>query len=208
MTVPELYFPLFFANLYSYTLFMEYLLLVVSFILAGIVGVVIIEVIISNEVNKRIPQSAKELYDRKRAISATYRLFEIIIESLNYEEMAQKISNIIPRQLDFETGVLAIINDQKKVLERIAISETSGGVAALKTLEIPFKQISIPLSATENITIQAILENKTKTTYSLYEILRPALSKQNCDLVQKTMGTKFSIITPLHARGKVIGVFI
>lgn len=172
------------------------------------VGWVISRIIIQREVKSQVQTATAELSERKRAIAATYRLFEIILESSNFTEMAKKITNIIPQHLRFKTGVLGIVNYQKQILERVAISDTPGGSAAQKTLEVPFKNIVIPLSATENITIRAILENKVKTTTRLYEILRPALSEQNADQVQEAMGTKFSIITPLRARGKVIGIFI
>lgn len=159
-------------------------------------------------VSQAVADATVKLSEKNRALAATYRLFEIILESRSFEEMARNIANAIPKHLGYETGVLAVINDKKKVLERVAISETSGGIAALKTLEIPFSNIVIPLSAKDNISIKAIETKKTQYTTDLYDILRPALSKKNCQIVQDSMGTKFSIINPLSARGKIIGVFI
>jgi len=159
-------------------------------------------------VSQAVADATVKLSEKNRALAATYRLFEIILESRSFNEMARNIANAIPKHLGYETGVLAVINEKKKVLERVAISETSGGIAALKTLEIPFSNIIIPLSAKDNISIKAIETKKTQYTSDLYDILRPALSKKNCEIVQKEMGTKFSIINPLTARDKVIGILI
>jgi len=181
---------------------------VLSFISGGAFVSIIGWLFLRIKVKEAINKATIELSDRKRAISATYRLFEIILESSSIEEMQKKIANIIPQYLGFETGVLGVVNYQKQVLERVAISDTTSGSAAQKTLDIPFQTIEIPLSAKENITIQAILKNKVRTTTSLYDILRPTLSPENAEKVQQAMGTKFSIITPLSARGRVIGVLI
>lgn len=148
------------------------------------------------------------LLEKNRALDATYRLYEIILESLEFDEMTQKIADLIPQRLGYETGVLALINEKKNRLERVAISQTIGGEAALKSLEIPFNKIIIPMDDQHNICIKAIKDNKQYISDDLYQVLRPVVSEKNARLVQKTMGTKISVVTPLKAHEKIIGIFI
>lgn len=162
-----------------------------------------------NEALKQeVDKATKELSERNRALAATYGLYEVLLESLDFQEMTQKIADLIPQHLGYETGVVAIIDEKKGVLKRIALSRTSGGIAASEALEVPFHKIEIPLDCEENITIKVIKANRPMVTRSLYDILGPAISRENADLVQKMMGTTTSIINPLVAAGRVIGIFI
>lgn len=163
---------------------------------------------IKKEIEEEVEKATKDLSERNRALDATQNLFKIVLESTSFPETAKKIANLIPLYLGFETGVVAIYDEKKKNLKRIAISETSGGLAALKTLAIPFERIVIPMDAVDNISVQAIKENRTKTTENLYDVLGPAISRENCVYVQREMGTKYSMVKPLTARDKVIGVLI
>lgn len=143
-----------------------------------------------------------------RALDATYRIYEILLQSLEFDEMTQKIADIIPQNFGYETGVLALIDENDQLLKRVAISNTSGGKAALKILDIPFDKIDIPLSEEGNSCIRAINTGRQQITYDLYDLLRPVVSYENAKQVQKIMGTNSSIITPIMFDSKPIGVFI
>lgn len=149
-----------------------------------------------------------ELEGQNQALSILPELIKTVLSSLEYTNVVQKIANLIPQHLGYQTGVLALIDKDQRILKRVAISQTSGGVAALKSLEVPFHEINIPLDAKENITIQVIDKKERMITTSLYEVLRPAISKENADEVQKIMGTSYSIISPLLSGSEVIGIFI
>jgi len=180
----------------------------ISIILAGAFGFLHSNVIYKRKAQKEIEGAVSNLKERNRALSATYRLYEIILESPKFKEMAQKIANVIPQKLGYETGVLALIDKKENLLKRVAISETVGGRAALKSLPIPFKKIIIPMNQKQNFCIKAMDQDRQLVTHNLYDLLRPAVDKESSKKVQETMGTTTSIVSPLKASGKTIGVFI
>lgn len=149
-----------------------------------------------------------ELVEKNRALEAAYELYNIILSSLDFEVMAQKIADIIPQKLGYETGVLALVNEETQTLNRIAISMTSGGFAALKYLQIPFENIVIPLDYETNTCIKALKTGEQQISDSLYDVIKPSVSKENAIKVQEAMNTKISIVTPLTKGEKRIGIFI
>lgn len=161
-----------------------------------------------NKLTQTERQELNDLREENRALNATYRLFEVILESLEFEEIIQKIADVIPQYLGYETGVLALINKEKNVLERTAISETKGGAAALQTTEVPFKNVDIPLDYEKNLCIKAIKNSKQYVTDNLYELICPTISKENAEAIQNKMGTSISIVTPIIKHNKPLGVLI
>ncbi len=161
-----------------------------------------------NKLTQTERQELKDLREENRALNATYRLFELILESLEFKEITQKIADVIPQYLNYETGVLALINKEKGILERTAISETRGGVAALKTTEVPFRNVNIPLDYEKNLCIKAIKNRKQYVTDNLYDLICPAISKENAETIQNKMGTSISIVTPIIKQKKALGVLI
>lgn len=152
----------------------------------------------------------KKLDERNKVFSATSALNQIILTSLEFSELAQKIANGIPQFLGYKTGVLAVVDQKRGVLKRVAISETSGGSAALQSLEIPFTSIEIGLNEVDNLCIKALRENKTLSTNSLYDVLRPVVSQENSAKVQGMMGTKTTLIYPIYSlrTKEPLGIFL
>ncbi len=150
------------------------------------------------------------LDERNKAFAATSALNSIILQTLDFDLLAKRIANSIPQFLGYQTGVLAVVDHTTHTLKRIAISESSGGIAALKSLEIPFSSIAISLDEKENFCIKALEENKVYTTTKLYDVLRPAISEINSEKVQQMMGTKTTLIYPIYSviDKKPIGTFI
>lgn len=151
----------------------------------------------------------KSLEERDKAFKATAALNSIVLETLDFNTAAQQIANAIPQLLGYETGVLALVDTSKGVLKRTAISETVGGEAALATLEVPFSNIEIQLTDKDNYCIKALEENKLLHTTRLYDVLRPVISEQNADEVQRLMGTKTTLIFPIYAKDNTpFGTFL
>lgn len=151
----------------------------------------------------------KDLEERNRAFTATAALNDLILQTLNFDLLTQRIADSIPQFLGFETGVLAIVDNAKGVLKRRTISETSGGRSALKSLEIPFESIEIKLSDSDNFCIKALKENKMYITESLYDVLRPIISKENSERVQRMMGTRTTLVYPIYSLDKQpLGTFL
>ena len=151
----------------------------------------------------------KKLEEREKAFNATSALNALVLQTLEFSLLAQRIANAIPQLFGYQTGVLALVDEKKGILKRIAISETSGGLAAVASLEIPFQSIEISLDEEENYCIKALRENKAYSTTNLYDVLRPVVSEANCKMVQNLMHTRTTLVYPIYSTDrKPLGTFL
>ena len=59
---------------------------------------------------------------------------------------------------------MSLLDIKKWELRRIAISQTQAAERFLKATPIPFENIVIPLTATKNLSVKAIVERKVYVT--------------------------------------------
>lgn len=149
--------------------------------------------------------------ERKRIILATRSIFQIILEDLDFKTVVQKVADIIPKELQYETGVLAIYDEQKGVIKRVAFSQTTEAkeaIYALKAFNKPFQQIDIPITDSFNLMAKALRENKPYITNSTYDVMRPTIDLASAEKIQKIMGIKTTLVYPIYMKNKPFGVFI
>ncbi len=162
------------------------------------------------KLHKQENKTIETLAERNKAYIATTTLNAIILQTLDLQSLTERIANTIPGFLGYQTGVLAVVDEKKRVLKRIAVSNTPSASAALKSLEVPFHDIEIGLDETENYCIKALLENKIYITTHLFDVLRPAISEENATRVQEAMHTRTTLVYPLYSPldKKPLGTFL
>src|SRR3989344_4963802 len=149
----------------------------------------------------------------KETIEALWRLEKIILDSLDFRDVVQKIVDSVLSELGYlklgyRIVVLALVDNEKKVLKRISISQTAEAKKALEVTPVPFHEIDIPLTEIENLCTKAVVNSQPYTTHDWYEILRPSYTADEAKLVQKVVGIKTSMIFPVMAKGTPIGILI
>ncbi len=149
-----------------------------------------------------------ELEDRYQALLSYHRIYQLILEDLDFDSVIQKISDIIPNELKFATGVLAILDEKRGVLKRVAASNTQQANEAIKILSTPFEKIEISISDPNNIMAKAIREAKPFYSSDVYDVLGPVIPREEAAIVQKIMSTKTTLAYPILLKKNAIGVFI
>jgi len=150
---------------------------------------------------------------RKQTVEAIWRLEKLILDTLDFEDVVQRTVDGILHELGFlklgyRIVVLALVNENKKVLERIAISQTKEAMEAVEESPLPFPSIDVPLSANNNLCIKVLKGHKFSYTESWPDILCPPFTSEKASEIQKTVGIKTSFICPVRAKQKTIGVMI
>lgn len=181
-----------------------------SFLLSlGVLIYIIVLYVLQKKFRSKELKIIKDLEERNKAFAATSALNSIILQILDFDRVAQLTADAIPQFLGYQTGVLAVVDEKKGVLRRVAISQTPGGKAALESLEAPFTSIEIKLSEDQNYCIRALKENKILSTTYLYDVLRPVISEENAQRVQRMMGTRTTLVYPIYSMDrKPIGTFL
>ncbi|MFZ2663897.1 MAG: histidine kinase dimerization/phospho-acceptor domain-containing protein, partial [Patescibacteria group bacterium] len=148
------------------------------------------------------------LVDKNRALDATYKLIEIILGTNDFDEMSQKIADIIPMALGYELAILWLVDEQKQKLVKTAISQTIKDEVTLKKLKESLRSSSIALGYEDNLCIRAIKDQKQYVSPNLYDLLGPAITFDDAKELQLLLKTKLNVATPLTVRDKTIGVLI
>jgi signal transduction histidine kinase len=148
------------------------------------------------------------LVDKNRALDATYKLIEIILGTNDFDEMSQKIADIIPMALGYEFSVLWLVDEQKQKLVKTAVSKTIKDENVMKKLKDSLRSTSIALGYEDNLCIRAIKDRKQYMSESLFDLLGPSVTLEDSKDIQTLLNTKLNIATPLTVRDKAIGVLI
>lgn len=146
-------------------------------------------------------------------VQAIWRLEKVILDTLHLEDVVQKtvdtaFSELGFLKLGYKIMVLSLVDEEKKVLRRIAISQTEEAKKAISESPVPFKEIAIPLAADSNICVQVLKQNKEKSTHKWADVLSPPLEAKLVNAIQKKVGIKSSVVYPVNVKGKTIGVMI
>jgi len=144
---------------------------------------------------------------------ALSRLEKIILDTLDFKQVVQKVVDSMLFELDFlnlgyRIMVLSLIDAHKNVLKRVSISQTEEAKKATGGLPMSFTDVEIPMTAKENICIKTMLEKKPMHTYEWSDILTPPLSKAEAIDLQQKVGIKTSVVYPLIVNEKPIGMMI
>ncbi len=152
----------------------------------------------------------------KKTFQALWRLEKIILESLNFTDVVQKIvdSTVLELgylELGYEIVVLCLVNKETQTLERISVSQTQRAkeaLAQLQSLGTPFRSITIPLTEKKNLLIQALEQDKQFVTQNWHDILSPVFNEEESKTIQSKLGIKNSLIFPIRSKNTPIGVII
>lgn len=146
-------------------------------------------------------------------VTALWRVTKIVLETLDFKEVAQKICDSLLRELDFLNSgyrviVLSLYRDDLRGLQRVALSKTPEAQAAMDASPIAFHDIMIPIAAKENYCVKAFLEKKAQVTTDWKDILTPPLHPTAARGNQKAAGISTSMVFPIILKGKAVGIVI
>ncbi len=153
-----------------------------------------------------------EISKVNKTLQSSRRIYQLILENLDFNEVVQKIADTIPNELQFGTGVVSMLDEGKGVIRRIAASHTPEAKAAIEmiqeSLKIPFHTIEISINDSHNLLARSIRERKPFVTTESYDVFGPVFSPENSKRLQEIMGIKTTLVYPIFMKDKPIGVFL
>lgn len=149
----------------------------------------------------------------RNTLEALQRLEKVILDTLDFRQVVQKICDSVLNELYFidlsYRVVILTLKDQSETnLQVVAFSKTPEAEKAMKQSQTSFSQIQIPLSEANNLAVKVSNTQQTQITTSWSQVLSPPLSSENADAAQKAAGIQTTILAPIFAKGKSLGVLI
>lgn len=146
-------------------------------------------------------------------IHALWKVTQIVLDTLDFNQVAQKICDSLLTELGYlnlgyRIIVLSLYDEKEKGLRRISLSRTPQAQAAMDASSIPFHDIVIPITATDNLCTKAFLEKKEYSTSDWKDILSPPLTPEDARTNQQAAGIKTSMIFPIILKDNSVGTII
>ncbi|MFC1626646.1 sensor histidine kinase [Patescibacteria group bacterium] len=157
--------------------------------------------------------SNEDINDSPNIVTSLWKITKVILDTLDFNEVVQKSCDSLLLELGYlnlgyRIIVLSLYDESANGLRRIALSSTPEAEAAKSVSTIPFHNIIVPQSATDNIMIRAYKDQKQYVTHDWQDILSPPLSPEDARKNQKAAGIKTSMVYPLILHGKSVGSII
>lgn len=151
--------------------------------------------------------------DSQQIINALSKVEKILLETLDYDTVIQRVVDSILYELDYmDIGyrifVLGLVDEKREILERVSISQTEEARQAVSGLPMPFGEANVPLSAKDNFCIKVMDQKEPLITHDWQDILTPPLTPEDARSLQQQVGIKTSMVYPLIVRDKSIGMMI
>jgi len=147
----------------------------------------------------------------RNTLEALQRLEKIILDTLDFRQVVQKICDSVLNELYFldlsyRVVILSLINQTKSSLQVVASSQTPEAEKAISAFQIPFLQIQTPLSETDNLAVTITRDQNNQLVSKWSQIFSPPLSSDNADKAQQAAGIQSNMLVPIIAKGKTLGV--
>src|SRR3989344_2336034 len=148
-----------------------------------------------------------------QTIESLWKLEKIILDTLDFNEVVQKIVTSVLTELGYlnlgyRIVVLALEDKEHGVLKRISHSQTNEAKVALENVHLPFKEITISLSDKNNLTNRVFMSKKPAYTTKWSDFLTPPFTENEALTAQRAAGIKASLIYPVIVKDSAIGILI
>lgn len=154
----------------------------------------------------------KEKIERLETEKKYWNIFQditlTIVASLDFEEITQKIVDLIVDNFNYASSVLFIIPEKDDYMYSHTVSNVFKIKNVISQFGKPFREHKANLKTDNCLVIKSAREKMIFEGNSLRDFVSPALSKQLSNLTQKVLGIKRSISYPLITKGVVLGVIM
>lgn len=150
-----------------------------------------------------------KLERQSRIFNLLLKVNEIIVSTAtDLDQVVQKISDAVAFELKFKVGVVFLIDNERGVLKRVAVSRTKLVEQAVNKIGKQFQGLETPLSCNQNLAVQVAKDGKYRVTHNLYDVLVPHFTAEDSNLIQEIGKVRSTLIFPVNSQNRRLGVMI
>ncbi|MFC1618122.1 ATP-binding protein [Patescibacteria group bacterium] len=159
----------------------------------------------NTELKQKVDEATKEIQIRNRDLVSMRKITDVINSNLDIKKISQEIVDNIISRLNFVSGLITLVDKQKKELYPVAVSRTPGTETALRLVG-RMDRFRISIEEENNLATMAVKNRKSYTTDDLADILCPPINPSIARRMQKVNQIKGGIVVPIIAQERVLGV--
>ncbi|MDD5342412.1 MAG: ATP-binding protein [Patescibacteria group bacterium] len=147
-----------------------------------------------------------ELKNRNIYLSALQNIGNIITRSLDFKKVTQAIADGISGELGYIGGVI-ILKGDGNTTHPAAITSTRITQAAIKLLPKKLEEFSGTMKD-KDLATEAMRSGNIQISENLSDFLSPPIPKPVCFAMQKLVGAKTIVATPIFSEKEIIGCIV
>lgn len=149
----------------------------------------------------------------RNTLEALQRLEKIILNTLDFRQVVQKICDSVLNELYFldlsyRLVMLALIDEKEHVLEIVANSQTPEAQKAIKEAQVPLQSFQLSLNESTNLAVKIAQSQASQMTTDWAQIFAPTITSDSALAAQKASGIQTTLLVPIIAKGSSLGVLI
>lgn len=131
-----------------------------------------------------------------------------IVADLDFEEVSQKVVNLIVEKFDYASSVLFIVPEGKDYIYSHTVSDILMIKNVVDKFGKAFRDHKADLKTDNSLIVKAARENRIYEGEYLRDFVSPTLSEKLSDFTQNALRIKRTIALPLTTHGKLLGVIM
>jgi len=157
-----------------------------------------------NSLNEKI----KYLESKEKYLSVFQEIILTIVANLDFEEVTQKIVNLIIKNFHYTSSVLFIIPEGEHYIYSHTVSDILVIKNVINKFGKSFREHRADLLTDNSLVVKTARERKTFEGRKLSDFVSPTLSSSLSDFTQATLRIKNTISIPLISQQEVLGVIM
>lgn len=162
----------------------------------------------NQKLKAEVDRATADLAEKNRNLTVLRRLDEIIINTLDLDEICQKIVDTIAWEAGFVGGLISLLNERGDRLLAKSVSATPVLTKMIKLLPLPLTEFSLDLvkSSPANLFVRALKMREPFYSGNFSDFFLPPLDEALCQKMQVTSKIKHLVAYPLSSKGRPLGV--
>jgi PAS domain S-box-containing protein len=174
-------------------------------------GIIATDVTERRRAEEELRQGRDELEKRTNQLLALQKVTTSIQSSLELDEMLGQVAEGVVENLGFDQSFILVIDEKADVYRgRASFSkrrkEFTGDVE--KIIGMPLTEVTFPRKRGFNVAMDASMDGKVVVTPDFSSLVEPLLDKKQARAIQKLLGAKNIVSTPLFAMERHVGGII
>lgn len=130
------------------------------------------------------------------------------LSTIEIDSLSQVVVDTISTELGSTFGMIGLITTDGKGVKISALSKTQHEKlkASPEMAQIPFTEQVIPLTESTNLLVKSMVEQKSFSTTSFYEVVQGAFQHEGSSKIQQILEIKDVFVYPLITKERILGV--
>lgn len=150
--------------------------------------------------------------ERRRQLDTLRRLTGALVDTVDVEELAQRIVDAVPEAFGhdsgFVSGSIATVDQKRRRIRANATTITLHSARLSALLGRPLEQIWNSFVPPQNLQHEVVLSGEPRDGDHLAQFIAPTVPTEVADAIERLLGLRGVVAQPIVGQGRTLGVFL